>query len=89
MIAENGISVMTSTKIKEFTPDGAVVETVEGEVEVKADTIIVAMGTRPNTKHAKAIFDKYHNAVMVGDCTSIAQVGEAVHAGFFAGWGIE
>lgn len=89
MIAENGISVMTSTKIKEFTPDGAVVETAEGEVEVKADTIIVAMGTRPNTKHAKAIFDKYHNAVMVGDCTSIAQVGEAVHAGFFAGWGIE
>lgn len=88
-IGEEKITVLTGTKVKEFNAAGARVETAEGERVLEADTVIIAMGTRPNGDNAKAILDKYVNAQMVGDCKKIGQVGEAVQAGFFAAWTID
>lgn len=88
-MAEEKINVLTGTKLKEIRADGAVAENGEGELFLAADTVIIAMGTRPNNAEARAILNKYVNAQMVGDCRQIGQVGEAVHQGFFAGWTIE
>lgn len=88
-IDEEDIHVLTSTKVKAFTPDGAIVETADGVKDLTADTVIVAMGTKPNAKIAKAISDSYTNAQMIGDCKQIGQVGEAVREGFMAAWTID
>ncbi|MCI8585552.1 MAG: FAD-dependent oxidoreductase [Lachnospiraceae bacterium] len=85
-VKEEKIRVFTGTKVKEFNDKGAVVENADGIQELEADTIIVAMGTRPNQKTAKEILDRYTNAQLVGDCRKVGQVGEAVQAGFFAAW---
>lgn len=88
-IKEEGINIMVSTKVKEFSENCAIVGTAEGEKVLEADTIIIAMGTRPNEATAKAILDKYVNSQMIGDCNIIGQVGEAVREGFFAAWAID
>lgn len=88
-IAEEGINVMVDTKVIEFNSKGAIVATVDGEKMLEADTIIIAMGTRSNATIAKAILNKYVNAQMIGDCQKVGQVGEAVHAGFYAAWTID
>lgn len=85
-VKEENISVMTGTKVVEFNEKGAVVENEDGVQELEADTIIVAMGTRPNTEIADQILAKYVNAQKVGDCKGVGQVGEAVRDGFFAAW---
>ncbi len=88
-IREQGVQVYTGTKVLEFSEKGVKVETPDGAKELEADTIIAAFGTRPNSQAAKEIFDRYPNSVQVGDCVEIGQIGEAVRAGFLAGWGIE
>lgn len=88
-VQEEKIQVLTGTKVLEFNDSGALVQTPEGEKQIPADTVIIAMGTRPVNKEAKAIMDKYVNAQMIGDCRKIGQVGEAVQQGFFAAWTID
>lgn len=89
-IEQYNISLLTGHKVLEFTKAGVKVD-ARGEVkELAADTVILAFGTKPNREVVKAILDQYpHISQAIGDCTSIGQVGEAVRAGFFAGWGIE
>jgi len=88
-ISEYGIKVRTGNKILAFTDKGAKVESKDGETEIEADTVILAIGTRSNADSAKSILDKYTNAQSIGDCVRVGQIGEAVRSGFFAGWAIE
>jgi len=88
-ISEYGIKARTGNKILAFTDKGAKVESKDGETEIEADTVILAIGTRSNADSAKSILDKYTNAQSIGDCVRVGQIGEAVRSGFFAGWAIE
>lgn len=85
-IAQYGVTPLTGSKAMDFTETGVRIESEEGETEINADTVIIAIGTKPNDKLAKSILDKYPNAQAIGDCTTVAQIGEAVRAGYFAGW---
>jgi 2,4-dienoyl-CoA reductase-like NADH-dependent reductase (Old Yellow Enzyme family)/thioredoxin reductase len=85
-IKELGIHVRTGHKILEFTSSGVRAESKNGVINIDADTIILAFGTQPNKEMPKAILDAHVNALSVGDCVSIGQIGEAVRAGFFAAW---
>jgi len=89
-IEKYNINLLTGHKVLEFTEAGVKID-AKGEVkELAADTVILAFGTQPNRDATKAILDKYpHISQAIGDCTTIGQVGEAVRAGFLAGWGIE
>jgi 2,4-dienoyl-CoA reductase-like NADH-dependent reductase (Old Yellow Enzyme family)/thioredoxin reductase len=88
-IAEEQIDVRTAHKVLEFTDDGVRVENKNGVEELAADTVIVAMGTRPRATAAKSILDRYVVATKIGDCSGIGQVGEAVREGFLAAWAVE
>ncbi len=87
-LRDNGVKQMTSTKIKEIVPDGVIVEGPEGECKLEADTVIAAFGMKPNGGLVEDICRKYPPTAVVGDCTKVAQVGEAVRGGFFAAWSI-
>ena len=50
--------------------------------------MIVSFGMKPNSGIVEAICEKYPTTQVVGDCTGVAQVGEAVRGGFFAAWSI-
>lgn len=88
-VAEYGIKVRTGTKVLSFTDKGVEIASGDGAQVIEADTVILAIGTRPNAKTAKSILDRYTYAQALGDCVAVGQIGEAVRGGFFAGWSIE
>lgn len=90
-IAEHDIKVHLNHKVVAILDNGVSIENAEGEkIHVEGDTVIFAVGTRPNAKMAREILDKYpNNSQSIGDCVSTGQIGEAVRGGFFAGWAVE
>ena len=88
-VEKYGIKQMVNTKVIEFNENGVLVENAEGQHLLPADTVIMAFGTRARKDEADAFFDLYPAARVIGDCTSVGQIGEAVRAGFFAGWSFE
>lgn len=82
----HGVKQMVNTKVVSFAPGGVWVENAEGKQLLEADTVVSAFGMRPNNQIADAIFDKYPHARLIGDCVTVGQIGEAVRAGFFAGY---
>ena len=89
LFKQYGVQVCTSHKILEFTDKGLKAESKDGIVEMEADTIILALGMKPNAGITKELIGTSIDAVKVGDCTGIGQIGEAVRAGFYAARGIE
>lgn len=83
------VTCLTSSKITEIEGDTVFATDHEGnKISVKADTIVTAFGMKPLSKPAQEIADKYPTTALLGDCTKVAQVGEAVRGGFFAAWSI-
>ncbi|MGI6299106.1 MAG: NAD(P)/FAD-dependent oxidoreductase [Saccharofermentanales bacterium] len=89
LLDEYNVEVWTGTRIKEFNQQGALVENADGDHQIEVDSVVVALGMLSNSKLGEAILNKYHNSVMVGDCTKVAQVGEAVREAHFAGRAID
>ncbi|MDD5095254.1 MAG: FAD-dependent oxidoreductase [Dehalococcoidia bacterium] len=88
-LAERGVNIMARHKVKEFRPDGIVTLGPDGKDKfVKADTMIVAFGVKKDDSLVKDVKAKWDEVYVVGDCAKPAKVGEAVHAGFAAGWQI-
>ena len=89
LLNEYDVEVWTGTKVKEFNEKGAIVENTEGLHQIEADSIVVALGMKANCEIGEALLNKYHNSVMVGDCITVAQVGEAIREAHFAGRAID
>ena len=87
-LRDNHVKSMVSTTIKEIRPDGVVAEGPDGEVEVSADCIIAAFGTKPNSEYVDALCEKYPTTLVIGDCVKVGQVAEAVRGGFFAAYSL-
>lgn len=86
LLQEHGVRALTNHRIERFLPNGLVARTADGEVTVEGDTIVVALGTRPENELARRLQDAWHEVYVVGDCVTPAKVGDAVRAGFVAGW---
>lgn len=84
-LREHGVKVLTGHKILAFTDIGVKAVYNNKEIELPADTVILAIGTKPESEIAKAIMDKHTNATSIGDCVEIGQIGDAVRRGYFAG----
>jgi 2,4-dienoyl-CoA reductase (NADPH2) len=81
----HGVNVLTSSKVLEITSEGVVVETSEGKRLIKADTVVVATGARPNREIETVLQElniPYH---IVGDASKIGKAFDAIHGGFDAG----
>lgn len=85
-IEKYGVKQMVNTKVLAFKPDGVLVGNEDGQTLLPADTAIVAFGTRAKKAEADAIYTRYPYARIIGDCSEVGQIGEAMRAGFFAGW---
>ncbi|MGI6217786.1 MAG: FAD-dependent oxidoreductase, partial [Coriobacteriales bacterium] len=72
-----GTKIMTSTKALEVTPDGVKVQAPDGEVELKADTVVTAMGMRPRQEEALALRLCTPDFYLVGDALVSKSIREA------------
>jgi 2-enoate reductase len=86
---KNRVTFLLDHTIEEFTAEGLVVSDKEGRQEtLKADTIVLALGAKSESKLAESLREKVSELYVVGDCVSPRKIGEAMHEGFVAGWRI-
>lgn len=86
-IEQKKIQVMTGTKVVEINEKGAKLEK-DGEIfDFDADTIILALGVKPNPSLAKELEGKTEVKV-IGDALKIRNALDAVREGFLAGMNV-
>jgi 2,4-dienoyl-CoA reductase-like NADH-dependent reductase (Old Yellow Enzyme family)/thioredoxin reductase len=81
----SGISVKLSAKAERVQEGRALVETAEGKEWVEADTIVLALGSRPDREILLALEGKVPSLIPIGDCREPRRAKEAIHEGFAVG----
>ncbi|MCI7551767.1 MAG: NAD(P)/FAD-dependent oxidoreductase [Actinomycetaceae bacterium] len=87
-LVEAGIGLNCGHQLLEVNEGTAVFSTSQGQVDVELDTLVMAIGMRPNDGLAKELESAGIPAISVGDATGVARVAEAVESGFRAARGI-
>ena len=84
LLAENGVSVLTNTSLARVTDKGAAVvnQFRRYEAELPADTVVIAMGLKPERGLVKALEGKVKELHVIGDCESPARIMDAVWGAF-------
>lgn len=78
-----GIQLITKATMKEIQDQCVVYTDADGEdVILPADTVVLAMGARPENSLAKALEDSGVEIRTIGDAAKVGRIGEAVEAGF-------
>lgn len=88
---EAGVKQMASTKITSIEADGVHAEKSDGvKMVIPADTVITALGMKPDNELAEIIYAKHHDKTQIaGDCNEVGRVGTAIREGFFAAMNLE
>lgn len=86
--ARSGITYQVGTKVLEITPDGVKVESETGASEIKADTVVMAAGSKSNVELVQVVEAAGIPYDIVGDSGKIGMAFDAVHQGFNAGMNI-
>jgi 2,4-dienoyl-CoA reductase (NADPH2) len=78
-----GIALITRATMKEISPDKVVYTDAEGrDTEIPADTVVLAMGSRPENSLAEALEGSGVEVRVIGDASGVGKIGDAVSAGF-------
>ena len=84
LVEKSKVKVMLNTKLLEVTKDGAIVDAGGSRRELKADTVVVALGFKPQSVLRDALEGKIPELYAVGDCVQPRNImyamWEAYHA---------
>ncbi|MBQ7521159.1 MAG: FAD-dependent oxidoreductase [Clostridia bacterium] len=85
-IAKTDMKVLTDTRLERVTEKGAVVSArKQGERELEADTVILALGFRSCNELYQQLKAAGKEAYLVGDAVKPGKIFDAVHTGYRAG----
>lgn len=85
LLGDVGVNILTATTVLEIREDGASVAVAGKKTsEVKADTVVIAVGLQPNTRLLDTVRDKVPDVYAVGDCVEPRMVMSAIWEGFHA-----
>ena len=81
-LRRNGVNMLSGVTYQGIFRGGVVVTTAGGQEEtIEADTVVVALGTRPNVELYEALNDRFSQVYRVGDCAGIGNIAGAVASG--------
>ena len=84
-----GVKTMTSTVAQRIEADSVVVKNANGKIEyILADSVVVAVGSKPNNRLYEKLKDEFPEIIVVGDAVKERTALEAVREGFDAGYSI-
>jgi 2,4-dienoyl-CoA reductase (NADPH2) len=78
------VNLKSGTLLVEIREKAVVVENGNGRSEIPADTVIVAVGSRPLDELSKAVRAAGTNVVVIGDAKEPRKIGDAILEGFEA-----
>jgi pyruvate/2-oxoglutarate dehydrogenase complex dihydrolipoamide dehydrogenase (E3) component len=80
-LAEKGVTVLTSTKVKELGRGYALVEDASGTRKIEGfDGIVLAVGSRPDDRLAKELAGSVSALYVIGDASKSGEILQAVYA---------
>jgi 2,4-dienoyl-CoA reductase (NADPH2) len=81
-LRQTGVKMETRAKVVEITNKG--VRAVRGEVVdfFQGDTVVLAVGMRPNNELARELRGKVAELHVIGDCSEPRRIAEAIKEGF-------
>jgi NADH dehydrogenase FAD-containing subunit len=84
MLAENGVCVLTDASLGRVTEEGAVIVNKRRryQADLKADTVVLAVGLKPEIDLAKALEGKMAEIHSIGDCHEPRKILDAVWDAF-------
>ena len=80
-----GVASRTATRVLAISPRGLILEGDGGALELAADTVVLAVGTRPEQALQQLIEARGIPCRVCGDASAPGMVIDAVHQGFAAG----
>jgi 2,4-dienoyl-CoA reductase-like NADH-dependent reductase (Old Yellow Enzyme family)/pyruvate/2-oxoglutarate dehydrogenase complex dihydrolipoamide dehydrogenase (E3) component len=81
-LAEKGVTILTSTKVKELGKGYALVENASGTRKIDGfDTIVLAVGSKADDRIAKSLEGKVPELHVIGDASEPREALEAVYEG--------
>jgi len=85
-LREAGIKAETKAEVVEINKGGVKIRRDDGNLEfVEGDTVVLAVGMKPNNEIVKELEGKVKELYAIGDCTQPGQIREAIAAGFQIG----
>ncbi len=78
----HGVEFRTGTKLIEITDSTVLVETPGGRESIPADTVVMAVGARPEDGLSKALSRGGIKTVVIGDARGPRKITDAVREGF-------
>lgn len=76
------LTVLTGAKVKAVTDDNVSYEKDGRDCSVKADTVILAAGTKALTEQALAFYSDQYEFHMIGDCAGVGTVMTAMRSAY-------
>jgi len=80
-LKELGVVMLTNAKVEEIRGDGVVYEKDWKKQTVEADSVVLAMGSKPNIGLEKALEGKVSKVYAIGDAKEPSNVLNAIHEG--------
>ena len=75
-----GVKALYETKVKEITGQGVIVEYANGETELlEADTVVIALGLRPNARLIDELNSVVPETYIIGDAHKVGVIGDATN----------
>lgn len=82
LLAHYGVRVLTGHKLLEVTDTGVIVENVDGKVDLKADSIVSAIGFKPGKSLKDDFADCGASVYEIGDAVKAATIMNAIWEGY-------
>ena len=80
-----GIEMLTSTRVKAITEGGVMVEKDGDTRTLEADSIVLAVGLKPDRKLLESLEGLLPKLEAIGDCAQVNKILEAIHHGWRIG----
>ena len=83
--AYENAQIMVDTTVKAVTKEGVLVEHKDGTQEtLPCDTVVCALGFRPDYKKVDALADIVDECYIIGDCAKVGKVLDATSTAYYA-----
>jgi len=77
-----GIKVITKAKVTAISAEGVKIQLGDEEQLIPADTVVLAVGSKPDSRLYGEIKDKVAEAYLIGDAQKPRRTLDAIHEGF-------
>lgn len=74
----DGVDIKTNTTVKSINNEGVLIETKEGEISLKADTVVMAVGYKPQRELYKELEKEIGDVYLLGDARKVKNIMHAI-----------